>query len=37
MKKSIRALKSRLFSPGNKAERFSRAAEVHAGSMLGTK
>jgi len=29
MKKSIRALKSWLFTPGNKAARFSRAAEVH--------
>jgi len=37
MKKLIRALKSWLFTPGNKAKRFSRAAEVHAGSRVGTK
>jgi hypothetical protein len=37
MKRSIRALQSWLFTPGNKAGRFSRAAEVHAGSRVGTK
>lgn len=34
MTKSIRALKSWLFTPGNKAERFSRAAEGHADGLI---
>jgi (S)-citramalyl-CoA lyase len=34
MQESIRALKSWLFTPGNKADRFSRAAEIHADALI---
>jgi (S)-citramalyl-CoA lyase len=34
MQESIRALKSWLFTPGNKSDRFSRAAEIHADALI---
>lgn len=34
MQKSIRALKSRLFTPGNKSDGFSMAAEVRADALI---